>query len=92
MTSTTRRHSRVAAGRSRRMTTERAIRLLAGGVVLLSLALGLPESPAFVSKYFLWLTAFAGLNLFQSGFTGFCPPEKLFRRVGLRSESGTSRA
>lgn len=62
------------------MRTERAVRVFAGSVVLLSLALGVERSPVYVSAYFLWLTAFVGANLFQSGFTGFCPLEMLLRR------------
>jgi hypothetical protein len=65
------------------MTVERYIRILAGTVVLVSLALGVEGSPIFVSKWFLALTAFAGFNLFQSGFTGFCPPAILLRRLGV---------
>jgi hypothetical protein len=67
------------------MTTERIVRIFAGTVVLLSLALGAPASPVFVSAYWLWLTVFAGANLFQSGFTGFCPPEMVLRRMGVPS-------
>ncbi len=67
------------------MTTERIIRIMAGFFVLLSLALGVEESPVFVSKWFLAFTAFVGLNLFQSGFTGFCPPEFLLRKFGVKS-------
>lgn len=71
------------------MTVERIIRIMAGGFVLLSLALGVEGSPLFVSKWFLAFTAFVGLNLLQSGFTGFCPPEKLLLRLGVkRSEGG----
>jgi len=92
MTSTIRRSPRAVEPEGRRLTAERAIRMLAGGVVLLSLALGVPESPVFVSKHVLWLTLFAGLNLFQSGVTGFCPPEKLFRRLGMRSTGGACRS
>jgi hypothetical protein len=66
------------------MTTEKLIRIFAGAVVLASLALGAPASPAFVSGHWLWLTAFVGLNLFQSGFTGFCPLEKILLRLGVR--------
>ena len=66
------------------MNTERAIRIMAGAVILISLALGAPASPIHHSSYWLWLTAFAALNLFQSGFTGFCPPEKLLRKMGLK--------
>ena len=38
----------------------------------------------FVSPWFLLLTLFIGLNLLQSAFTGFCPPEFLFRKLGLK--------
>ena len=64
------------------MTVERYIRSMAGLFVLLSLALGLDISPIFVSKWFLAFTAFVGLNLFQSGITGFCPPTLLLRKLG----------
>jgi hypothetical protein len=66
------------------MTIERIIRIMAGSVVMLSLALGYHGSPIFVSEWFLALTAFAGFNLFQSGITGFCPPEKLLTRLGCQ--------
>ncbi len=70
------------------MTIERIIRSMAGGFVLLSLALGVEGSPIFVSKWFLAFTAFVGLNLFQSGFTGFCPPEKLLAKLGVKRGDG----
>lgn len=71
------------------MTIERIIRIMAGSFILLSLALGIDGSPVFVSKWFLAFTAFVGFNLLQSGFTGFCPPEKLLARMGVkRSEGG----
>ena len=69
------------------MTVERAIRIMAGTVVLLSVGLGAEGSPIFVDSRWLWLTAFAGANLLQSGFTGFCLPEIVFRKLGLRSGS-----
>lgn len=65
------------------MTVERYIRIFAGFVVMLSLALGVEGSPLFLSKWFLALTAFAGFNLFQSGFTGFCPPAMLLKKLGV---------
>ena len=65
------------------MTVERYIRLMAGFFVLLSLALGVEASPIFVSSWFLAFTAFVGLNLFQSGITGFCPPSFLLRKLGV---------
>jgi hypothetical protein len=67
------------------MTVERLIRIFAGAFVLLSLALGVEASPLFVSQHFLWLTAFVGANLFQSGFTRFCPLESILRRLGVKS-------
>jgi hypothetical protein len=71
------------------MTVERYIRLMAGFFVLLSLALGVQGSPVFVSPWFLALTAFVGLNLFQSGLTNFCPPSRLLKKLGV-SEGGAS--
>ena len=68
------------------MTIERAIRILAGFFVLLSLALGVEASPIFVSPWFLAFTAFVGLNLFQSGFTGFCPPSFLLKKLGFKED------
>ena len=71
------------------MTTDRIIRIMAGAFVLLSLALGVEGSPVFVSKWFLAFTAFVGFNLLQSGFTGFCPPEKLLARLGVKKGGGS---
>lgn len=71
------------------MTIERIIRIMAGFFVMLSLALGWQGSPVFVSEWFLAFTAFVGFNLFQSGFTGFCPPEKLLTRMGFKSGGGS---
>ena len=65
------------------MTTERLVRIVAGAIVLLSLLLAVPGSPLFVSRLFLWLTAFVRLNLFQSGWTKFCPLEMVLRKAGV---------
>ena len=69
------------------MTIERAIRCLAGTMILLSLTLAW-----LVHPWFLGLTAFVGVNLIQSSFTGFCPPEWLFRRMGLKDGGGACSA
>ena len=61
------------------MTIERGLRLVAGIVVLTSVTLGV-----FVHPYWLFLTAFAGLNLLQSAFTDWCPMVWLLSKVGLR--------
>ena len=65
------------------MTTDRIVRIVAGAFVLISLALGVAGSPFFVSSSWLWFTVFVGANLFQSGFTRFCPLEMVLRRAGL---------
>lgn len=72
------------------MTTERAVRILAGSLVLVSLALGVAASPLFLSVHFLWLAAFVGANLFQSGFTKFCLAESFLRRLGMKSDGSLS--
>lgn len=66
------------------MTTERLVRIFAGTVVLISLALGVSASPLFVSSYWLWVTVFVGFNLLQSGFTRFCPLEIMLRKAGVK--------
>ncbi|MDH5370005.1 MAG: DUF2892 domain-containing protein [Gammaproteobacteria bacterium] len=63
------------------MSITRKIRIMAGFVVLLSLMLGVEASPIFHSINWLWLTAFAGLNLFQSGITNFCLPEFFLKKI-----------
>ena len=66
------------------MNTERVVRIVAGLFVLLSLALGVEGSPLYHSSYWLWFTAFVGLNLFQSGFTQFCPLELFLCKLGVK--------
>ena len=65
------------------MTVNRYIFVFAGIFILLSLALGIEGSPLFVSKWALAFTAFVGLNLFQSGFTNFCPLAIILRKFGV---------
>jgi hypothetical protein len=60
------------------MTIERALRLIAGAFVVLSVLLGI-----FVNENFLWFTLFVGLNLFQSAFTNWCPMMAILRKGGL---------
>jgi Protein of unknown function (DUF2892) len=66
------------------MNQERIVRIVAGLFVLLSLALGVAASPVFVSSNFLWFTVFVGLNLFQSGFTQFCPMNMMLAKLGVK--------
>ncbi len=62
------------------MNLDKAVLTFAGFVVLLGLALGY-----FVSPYWYLLTAFAGVNMIQASFTGFCPAAIVFRKLGFRS-------
>ncbi len=67
------------------MTIENLIRMFAGTMILISLALGVQASPLFHSVNWLWLTAFVGANLLQSSFTHLCPLESILRRLGVKS-------
>ena len=58
------------------MTVERWLRMIAGGFVMASVALGL-----LVSPYFFWFTLFVGANLFQSSFTNWCPMMAILRKA-----------
>ena len=64
------------------MTIENAIRILAGTLVLVSLALA-----QWVSPWFLLLAAFVGVNLIQSAFTGFCLAEIILKKLGVGKAS-----
>jgi hypothetical protein len=66
------------------MTSWQIVRLVAGLFVLLSLALGIPGSPFFVSPWWLAFTAFVGANLMQSALTRWCPLETIMRKLGAR--------
>ena len=57
---------------------ERVVRIVAGTFILVSLLLA-----HFHSQHWLWFTGFVGLNLFQSGFTQFCPMFTLLEKLGV---------
>jgi hypothetical protein len=61
------------------MTIDRAVLVFAGFMILASVGLA-----HFVHPYWLALTVFVGLNLFQSAFTGFCPLALILKRLGMR--------
>jgi hypothetical protein len=67
------------------MTSWQLVRMFAGLFILLSLALGIPGSPLFVSPWWLAFTAFVGANLLQSAFTRWCLLETLLRRFGAQA-------
>ncbi|MFN0101839.1 MAG: DUF2892 domain-containing protein [Bryobacteraceae bacterium] len=61
------------------MTLERTLRLIAGALILLSVALG-----HFVNPNWYFFTAFVGLNLFQSGLTNWCPMMTFLKKLGFQ--------
>ena len=61
------------------MTIDNGVRVVAGGMLLLSLLL-----TAWVHPGFVWLSVFVGVNLIQSAFTGFCPAAMVFKALGIR--------
>jgi hypothetical protein len=67
------------------MTVENGIRLVAGAFVAASVLLGI-----YVNVHFLWFTLFVGLNLLQSGFTGWCPMMGILRKSGACRSTTTS--
>ena len=68
------------------MNVERAVRALAGLLVMVSVGLGYWIHPGF-----LWFTVFVGANLFQSAFTNACPAMTVFRWLGLPDASSPAR-
>jgi hypothetical protein len=62
------------------MSIERIVFAVAGAFILISLLLA-----HYVSPYWLWFTAFVGLNLFQSAFTGFCPMALILKKMGKKT-------
>ena len=61
------------------MNIDRAVLAFAGFVVVIGLALAQLYSP-----WWLLLSAFAGLNMMQAAFTGFCPAAFIFRWLGMK--------
>ena len=66
------------------MTVERLVRIVAGFFIMLSLALAHISGSADMTQVsWLWFTAFVGFNLFQSGFTRFCPLDTILEKLGV---------
>lgn len=64
------------------MNVDRMVVAFAGVFIVISLILSQIQSP-----YWLFFTAFVGVNLFQSSFTGFCPLAKILRALGVKEGS-----
>lgn len=62
------------------MNIDRAVFVFAGFIVLLGILLSLTVSP-----WWLVLSGFAGLNMIQAAFTGFCPAAMLFKAMGFKA-------
>jgi len=60
------------------MYIERVVRIIAGSFIMISLLLA-----HYHSTNWLWFTAFVGANLFQSGFTQFCPMFNILAKFGV---------
>lgn len=73
------------------MTIERWIRVIAGTFIMISLLLGVEGSPLFVTKWALAFTGFVGLNLFQFGFTNFCPLAIILKKLGVPATAPCAR-
>lgn len=72
------------------MTVNRAISIMAGFMILASLALAHFSGQINLGQMsWLWLTVFVGFNLFQMGFTGFCPAAKIFKAMGCSESRNT---
>jgi hypothetical protein len=68
------------------MTVNRAVSIFAGFMIMVSLAAAHFSGQINLAQLsWLWLTAFVGANLFQMGFTGFCPAAKIFTALGMNS-------
>jgi hypothetical protein len=66
------------------MTSWQLTRVVAGTFILISLGVGVRGSPIFLSSYWLWFTAFVGVNLLQSGVTRWCLMERILHSLGLK--------
>jgi hypothetical protein len=73
------------------MSVNRAVTVFAGFMIMFTLALAHFTGQVDMSRLsWLWFTAFVGANLFQMGFTGFCPAAKIFKALGLKDGSGSA--
>jgi hypothetical protein len=63
------------------MYKENALFVFAGSMILISIALTL-----YVHPNWFWFTAFIGVNMIQSAFTGFCIPTIIMGKLGMKSK------
>jgi len=73
------------------MTINNAVSVMAGGFITISLILAHTMGQVNLSQMsWLWPVAFVGLNLFQMGFTGFCPAKMVFKALGMKESDSNS--
>ncbi len=73
------------------MTVNQFVRIIAGFFIMSSLALAHFSGQVDMSRLsWLWFTAFVGANLFQSGFTKFCPLDMILKKLGVAESTGQS--
>lgn len=66
------------------MTVNQYVRIVAGFFIMSSLLLAHLNGQVDMSRLsWLWFTAFVGANLFQSGFTKFCPLDSILKKLGV---------
>jgi hypothetical protein len=71
------------------MTVNRIVRIVAGAFIMISLVLAHVSGQVDLSKLsWLWFTLFVGANLFQSGFTKFCPMDSILKKLGVPESEG----
>jgi hypothetical protein len=71
------------------MTVNRIVRIVAGFFIMLSLTLAHFMGQVDMTQLsWLWFTAFVGFNLFQSGFTKFCPMDSILKKLGVPETEG----
>jgi len=75
------------------MTINRVVRIIAGFFILLSLGLAHANGQANLAEVsWLWFTLFVGANLFQSGFTNFCPADMILAKLGVPATAPCNKA
>ena len=74
------------------MTVNNAVNVMAGSFITISLVLAQVTGQVDLTHLsWLWAIAFIGLNLFQMGFTGFCPAKMVFKAMGMKDSNDSSK-
>jgi len=72
------------------MTVNNGVNVMAGLMIIIGLTGAQLTGQIDITHFgWLWLVAFVGINLFQSGFTGICPAKKVLAKLGLKDSNGS---